>query len=371
MEIYVHIPFCRKKCNYCAFYSKVGGAAEIENYIDALTEELSLKTDHSPLKTIYFGGGTPSILEISQLEKIFSAIEKIFRVEKNAEITIEINPGTVDKNFLRDLKKIGFNRLSIGVQSFNDKFLKILGRIHDAETAFETVRTAEKIFDNISVDLMYGLPEQTLENLREDLKKISELNLQHISIYGLEVERGTKFSELAEKNILKLPSEEICAEMYDYINYKLPALGFERYEISNFAKKNFAGRHNSGYWRGEKYLGVGAGAHGFDKKIRVANIADVATYIEKIRAGEKFFEVEEILTEQAAMEEFCFLGLRMAEGISAKTFEKNFGKNIFEVYGAVLEKYFKLGMMRMEGDRIFLTSAGFKVGNVIFADFLQ
>ena len=270
MEIYIHIPFCRKKCNYCAFYSKVASEAETEKYISALIEEIFLKTCADKVSTIYFGGGTPSTLKIAQLEKIFSAIQKNFSVEKNAEVTIEINPGTVDENYLQELRRIGFNRLSIGVQTFNDRLLKNIGRIHDAKTALETVQIAGKIFDNISLDLMYGLPSQTLENLRDDLKIISEINLQHISIYGLEIEEGTKFFE--QKNFLNLPSENLFEEMYDLITKKIPELGFARYEISNFAKKNFESRHNTGYWTLEKYLGFGASAHGFDKKIRTANI---------------------------------------------------------------------------------------------------
>ena len=369
-EIYVHIPFCKKKCNYCAFNSKISTKIEIENYVDALIQEIKNRKTSDKIDSIYFGGGTPSILEISQLQKILSALKDIFFVENSAEITVEVNPGTVDKIFLQNLKKIGFNRLSIGVQTFDDKILKILGRIHNKKIALQTVENAKNFFENISVDLMYGLPTQTLENLQEDLKIISTLDLQHISIYGLEIEEGTKFFELNEKNLLELPDEEILSEMYDFIFEKIPALGFERYEISNFAKKNFESRHNTGYWTGKKYFGFGAGAHSFDKKIRESNICDVKSYIEKIFCGEKVSEVEEILTESLAMEEFCFLGLRMSEGISAKNFEKKFGKNIFEIYGEILEKYFALGLMKKNGEKIFLTAEGMKVGNVIFADFL-
>ena len=217
---------------------------------------------------------------------------------------------------------------------------------------------------------MYGLPNQTIKNLREDLKIISSLNIQHISIYGLEVEEGTKFFELAEQNKLNLPSDEICSEMYDFITEKIPALDFERYEVSNFAKKNFESRHNSGYWTGKNYFGFGAGAHSFIKNLRTSNIADVATYIKKIHADENISEVEEILTEKNFMEEFCFLGLRMVEGISTKNFQEKFNADIFDIYGAVLEKYFKLNLLKIEDERIFFTARGFKVSNIILADFL-
>ena len=370
MEIYVHIPFCKKKCNYCAFNSKVAKNFEIENYVDALILEIKNRACREKISTIYFGGGTPSILKISQLKKIFSSIKDNFVLEKNVEITVEINPGTADEIFLQKLREIGFNRLSIGVQSFNDKILKIIGRIHDSKTAIKTINLAKNFFENISIDLMYGLPNQNLENVREDVKIISALNIQHISIYGLEIEEGTNFFELKEKNLLNLPNDELTEKMYDFITKKIPELGFERYEISNFAKKGFESRHNTGYWTDEKYFGFGAGAHSYDKKIRTSNICDVDSYIKKIFSGENISEVEEILTEKTAMEEFCFLGLRKIEGISSKTFQERFSKNIFEVYGKVLKKYFELGLMKKDDDKIFLTDKGLKVGNIIFADFL-
>ena len=367
-QIYIHIPFCVKKCNYCAFNSKTFSENEVENYISALETEIKNFQTEDRIDTIYFGGGTPSILKINQLEKIFNSIQKKFTVEKNSEITIEVNPSTVDEKIFRELKNLGFNRLSIGVQSFDDNLLKILGRIHDSKTAIETVKTAEKFFQNISVDLMYALPNQTLKNLADDLKIISELNIQHISIYGLEIEEGTNF--FARRNFLNLPSDDLISEMYDFITEKIPALLFERYEISNFAKKNFESRHNTGYWTGKKYFGFGAGAHSFTKNFRTSNEKNISTYIKKIRAGEKVSEIEEILTEKSAMEEFCFLGLRMTAGISVKKFFETFGKNIFEIYGEVLKKYFALELLRFDGDKIFFTPRGFKVSNIILSDFL-
>ena len=368
--IYIHIPFCERKCNYCAFNSKVGGADEKNFYVAALVEEINLRKDFSEVETIYFGGGTPTTLNLNQLEKILGAVEKNFCVDERAEITIEANPGTVDENFLRGLKTLGFNRLSLGVQSFDDELLKILGRIHDARTAIETVELAKKFFDNVSVDLMYGLPNQTLEKLRRDVEILKTLDVQHVSIYGLEVEDGTKFFELARAGKLNLPEENLCADMYDFITAALPALGFARYEVSNFAKKNFRSRHNLGYWTGKKYFGFGAGAHSFDGSLRTSNIRDVKTYVEKIFAGKIFSVVEEVVTRQAAMEEFCFLGLRVVEGISAKTFEKKFGANIFEIFGAVIEKNFRNGLLEVDGDKIFLTARGMSLGNEVFADFL-
>ena len=395
--IYIHIPFCRRKCNYCAFNSKIGGVQEKISYVAALVEEINSRGDNSEVETIYFGGGTPTTLTLNQLEKILGAVRKNFRVNDSAEITIEANPGTIKairndelgiRNYygaksiphssfltpncfyLCGLKVLGFNRLSLGVQSFDDELLKILGRIHTSRTAIETVRLAKKFFANVSVDLMYGLPNQTLEKLRRDVEILKTLDVEHVSIYGLEIEEGTKFFELARVGKLNLPDENSCADMYDFITQNLPTLGWQRYEVSNFAKKNFESRHNLGYWTGKKYFGFGAGAHSFDGKLRTSNVRDVKTYSEKIFAGEKIFGVEEVVTRQAAMEEFCFLGLRVVEGISARTFEKIFGENIFDVFGAAIEKNIRLGLLEVDGDKIFLTARGMSLGNEVFADFL-
>ena len=367
--IYVHIPFCERKCNYCAFNSKTGDAVEKNSYVDALIKEINLRGQRD-IETIYFGGGTPTTLTLNQLEKITCALRENFSIDGSAEITIEANPGTVDENYLRDLKYLGFNRLSLGVQSFDDALLKILGRIHDSRAAVETVALAKKFFDNVSVDLMYGLPNQTLDKLRRDLDQIKNLDVQHVSIYGLEVEEGTKFFELARAGNLPLPDENLCADMYELITATLPTFGYRRYEISNFAKESFESRHNLGYWTGKKYIGLGAGAHSFDGKRRTSNIRDVATYIEKICAGENISVVEEIVTRQAAMEEFCFLGLRKVDGISAQDFKKIFSVKIFEVFGDVINKNQRLGLLAFDGDKIFLTERGLALGNEVFADFL-
>ena len=370
-QIYVHIPFCKSKCNYCAFNSKTSTEDERKSYVDALITEIEiLNSKFLILNSIYFGGGTPTILTLNQLEKIFAAINEKFNVESSAEITIEANPGTVDENFLRGLKSIGFNRLSLGVQSFNDALLKILGRIHTAKIAVDTIKTARKIFDNVSADLMYGLPRQTLADVKFDVELVTKLNVNHVSIYGLEVEENTNFFQLNEVGQLNLPDENICGAMYDYITEELPRLGYGRYEISNFAKIGYESRHNIGYWTGAKYFGYGAGAHSYNGKIRTSNIADVAEYVKKIRAGCDVSQVEEVVTINAAVEEFCFLGLRMTRGIDAKIFCKRFDKNIFDVYGKVIEKNVRLGLLEVEGDKIFLTKRGMKVGNVVFADFL-
>lgn len=371
-QIYIHIPFCAAKCNYCAFNSRVAFTAEREEYADMLIAEITnfeLRKKIS-VATIYFGGGTPTILSLNQLKKIFDAVQKKFHVESDAEITIETNPGTVDENFLRGLREIGFNRLSIGVQSFDDATLKILGRIHDSKAAIETVTAAKKIFDNISVDLMYALPNQTLNDVKADVEQAARLDVQHISIYGLEVEPNTKFFELDMQKKLDLPDENLCGDMYEYITQTLPTLGYNRYEVSNFAKAGFESRHNTGYWTGAKYFGFGAGAHSYDGNFRKSNVSDFNEYIKKIRAGSDVSQIEEVVTERAAMEEFCFLGLRMTRGIDAKNFFDRFGKNFFEVYGKVIEKNLRSGLLEVDGDRIFLTERGMELSNVVSAEFI-
>lgn len=371
-QIYVHIPFCAAKCNYCAFNSRVAFTAEREEYADMLIAEITnfeLQKKIS-VATIYFGGGTPTILSLNQLKKIFDALQKKFHVESDAEITIEANPGTVDENFLRGLREIGFNRLSIGVQSFDDATLKILGRIHDSKAAIETVTAAKNFFDNISVDLMYALPNQTLDDVKADVEQAARLDVQHISIYGLEVEPNTKFFELAAQKKLELPDENLCGDMYEYITRTLPTLGYNRYEVSNFAKAGFESRHNTGYWTGAKYFGFGAGAHSYDGNFRKSNVSYFNEYIKKIRAGSDVSQIEEVVTERAAMEEFCFLGLRMTRGIDAKNFFDRFGKNFFEVYGKVIEKNLRTGLLEVDGDRIFLTERGMELSNVVSAEFI-
>ena len=368
MQIYIHIPFCVKKCFYCAFYSIAANANLIADYVDALVTEINLRANNEKISTIYFGGGTPSVLSIAQLQKIFSALHNNFQIDPNAEISIEVNPGTVTENFLRGLNQLGFNRLSIGVQSFNDNLLKIIGRIHDSETAVQTVQSAKKFFNNISVDLMFALPNQSLHDLKSSVDTAAALNVQHISVYGLEIEHDTKFFELQDK--LNLPTDELSSDMYDFIADYLPAQGFFHYEISNFAKKNFESRHNIGYWSGKKYFGFGAAAHSFVGNLRTSNISDAESYTKKIFANEFVSNVEEVVSRAAAMEEFCFLGLRMSTGISEKNFFEKFGVNIFDVYGNVLQKYFKLGLLNYHGGQIFFSKRGFKLSNSILADFL-
>lgn len=371
VSIYIHIPFCVRKCNYCAFNSEIAGEDEKNSYVDALSREIKNFATGENVDTIYFGGGTPSTLTLTGLEKIFSTVQKNFRVASNLEITIEINPCTVDENFLRGLREIGFNRLSIGVQSFDDRLLKILGRIHDSRTAAKTIEDAKKFFDNVSADLIYSLPGEKLSDVAGDVERAKSFDVQHISIYELEIEPGTKFFQLDRKGKLNLPDADESEKMYNFITENLPAAGYRRYEISNFARSGFESRHNTGYWTDKKYFGFGAGAHGYDGNFRTANFRNVETYIKKIFSGETVREIQTPVTPQAAREEFCFLGLRLAEGIDIAKFEKKFGVKIFDVYGKIIEKNLQRGLLKNSGDKIFLTERGMKFGNIVFADFLE
>ncbi|MCR5834082.1 MAG: radical SAM family heme chaperone HemW [Selenomonadaceae bacterium] len=370
MQIYIHVAFCERKCNYCAFNSKVGNSDERSAYVDAVIAEINRRGNFEQVETIYMGGGTPTTLTLTEIDRIICAVRKNFKVNADAEITIEANPGTVDEKYLRGLKSIGFNRLSLGVQSFDDRLLKIIGRIHDSRTAVDTLAIAIKIFDNVSLDLMYGLPTQTLADVRRDINQVKISGVNHVSVYGLEIEEGTKFFSMNRVGKLNLPDENVCADMYDCITKTLPAIGYRRYEVSNFAAMGFESKHNCGYWTGKIYYGFGAGAHSFTGKMRTSNVRDVVTYIERMKTGGEVSTIEEIMTREAAMEEFCFLGLRLVDGISAETFAQKFGTDIFKVFGAVIEKNRRLNLLKVDGDKIFLTERGMSLGNEVFADFL-
>ena len=377
MQIYIHIPFCRAKCKYCAFNSIVAQNELIDEYVDALCNEIESSSQSQTVNTVYFGGGTPSILTIDQLYKIFDTLHKNYDLSHCREFTIEANPGTVNKCYLSNLRKLGINRLSLGVQSFDDKLLHILGRIHNSEEAIETVKTAVSIFDNVSIDLMYDLPEQTVEILQNTLATAMSLKVQHISIYGLEVEEGTEFGRLQSLGRLNLPDDEESEKMYKLITKELPQHGFQRYEISNFAIEGFESRHNLGYWSDVEYLGFGAGAHSYIQMpsespfgVRLSNISNIREYIDGIKSGLNLKETEEILTQKAAMEEFCFLALRKAEGIDLKRFKAKFGLDIYSIYAEVIDKLKREGLIEVSETHIKLNERGMKYGNHAFAEFL-
>ena len=408
MQLYIHIPFCIKKCRYCAFNSIHADKHLIDLYIDALCREIEVTSRiiedyfiNKDISTIYFGGGTPTILNLNQIETIINEIRNRFHFAACKEITVEANPGTIDLKYLQGMRALGFNRISIGVQSFDDELLKILGRIHDSKVAFEAVQMAKSIFENVSLDLMYGLPTQTLSILHKSVEMATSFNVNHISIYGLEIEEGTEFGKLFEAGNLNLPSNDEVGDMYDYIVKELPSRGFKRYEISNFAKTGFESRHNLGYWSDKNYFGFGAGAHSYIKEeifikriidefgfndetdienvkgLRWSNISNVNDYIKGFNSTElkvnhigNFRQLEEVVTMERAIEEYCFLGLRKSEGINIDEFNKKFGIEIYKIFGETINKLRANRLIEEFSGYLRLTDKGMQFGNQVFAEFL-
>ena len=338
---------------------------------EILREVPPLRTRWGDAATLYIGGGTPTALPPALLTKI---LETLCETAGNSiECTVEANPGTVDEAYLMQIKAAGANRLSLGVQSFDDRLLRAIGRIHTAEeerAVFHAARAAG--FTNVSLDLMYGLPTQTLGDLKRSVEEALALAPEHISVYGLIVEEGTPMAAAEAAGKLALPSEEAAEEMYDWLTEALPACGYHRYEISNFARPGFESRHNLGYWRNVPYLGVGAAAHGYVDGVRWGNEADTRAYIRDIREGRSVRTPEDaVRTCENAMEEYAFLALRTAEGIDAADFARTFGAALEDIYGAVIEKYIMEGLLCRTSTHIALTPAGMKVGNEIFAAFLH
>ena len=369
MEIYIHIPFCIRKCDYCDFLSGPSGPKEQADYVQALLREIQAveEGEGRSVSSIFIGGGTPSVLDERLLGDILKEIRNRFKIEECAEITIEVNPGTANIGKLQAYREMGINRLSIGLQSPQDRELKILGRIHNYEQFLETYQEARTVgFDNINIDLMSAIPDQTYEGWVKNLRTVAELEPEHISAYSLIVEEGTPFA--ARK--LNLPDEDTEYNMYEATAQILKEYGFEQYEISNYARKGRKCRHNVGYWTRQDYLGFGLGASSLYGKERFANTADMKKYLENSKNPEKIREKEPSLTREDEMAEFMFLGLRMTKGISKADFQRCFGCTIESVYGEVLEKYESMELLLEKYGRIFLSREGIHVSNSIMAEFL-
>lgn len=379
MQLYIHIPFCVRKCAYCDFLSFAADEKTQEMYVKALIKELKFygeKYKEKTISTIFFGGGTPSWLDEKQMSAIMEAVYQYFDVAKDAEITIECNPGTVTDEKFSAYKNAGINRLSIGLQSANDEELQILGRIHTFKQFLRTYEKARQYgFSNINVDLMSALPGQTVDSFMSSIKKVVHLKPEHISAYSLIIEEETPFFEKYRDDVrrqerdeptLFLPREEEVYEITKRTRNYLQEEGYHWYEISNFAKKGKECRHNIGYWKRVNYLGVGLGAASLLDEVRYTNITDLAEYIEnpiQERIGEQ-------LSRKAQMEEFMFLGLRMTEGIHRQDFWDYFRVEIEGIYGDVLRKLQKDGLLQMQEARILLTEKGIDVSNYVLAQFL-
>lgn len=376
LELYLHIPFCIRKCAYCDFLSGPATDAVKKQYVDALIREI--KTTGKQYKeycvtTIFMGGGTPSILFSEQITAIFEALKHSFSIKEDAEITMEVNPGTVTEEKFLAWKAAGINRLSIGLQSLKNEELQMLGRIHSYEQFLDTFQKARAYgFKNINVDLISAIPGQTLDSWCETLRTVAELSPEHISAYSLIIEEGTPFYEkYGEENDIEetalLPDEETERKIYEETEKILLEYGYEKYEISNYAKKGYECRHNCGYWQRKEYLGLGIGAASLIENRRFHVVTELNSYLERDSLN---YEEEETLSEQEEMEEFMFLGLRMMEGVSKIDFETYFGKNIEEVYGTVLEELEREQLLEISGDRIKLTKYGIDISNYVFEQFL-
>lgn len=366
--IYVHIPFCVRKCNYCDFLSFPATEDVQENYVNSLCKQIDATDEDRSVASVYFGGGTPSVLDPSEIRRILCKLDDRFFLSKDAEITIEVNPGTVTERHLSTYRSVGINRLSIGAQSCHDRELKLLGRIHTAADFFHTFRLARaEGFSNINVDIMTALPAQTEKTLQETLAMIAELDPEHISAYSLILEENTPFHKrFSGEDRFLLPDEKLERALYYMTRDFFVSRGYEHYEISNFAKPGFFSRHNVSYWKRSDYIGLGLGASSLKNGERIKNTPDLNVYLEDPLSVEE----RTALTPKDCMEEFFFLGLRMMQGVSESDFYACFGVDAMSVYGNVIAKLCYQGLLRREAGRIFLTDNGVDYGNYVFSSFL-
>lgn len=374
LGLYLHVPFCMKKCKYCDFLSWAGSEEEQETYVQGLLKEIESYREFAKgykVSTVFLGGGTPSILSGEQIERILGAVSDVFMMDKHAEITLETNPGTVTEEKLRSYKKAGINRLSIGLQSVKNENLKLLGRIHTYEEFLQSYELArQEGFKNISVDLISSLPGQTLESWKEELQEIVRLNPEHVSVYQLILEEGTPFYETYADHPELLPDEEVSREIYLSTGRILSEAGYEQYEISNYAKPGQESRHNLKYWDRADYLGLGLGAASMVRNIRMTNTRDLKTYLGHCSQPKTMREDVQFLEEPRQMEEFMFLGLRKTRGVSRKEFHRVFGRDMDMVYEKTLAKCLENGMLKEHKDRVFLSEEGVLVSNLVLSEFL-
>ncbi|MDO5422629.1 MAG: radical SAM family heme chaperone HemW [Eubacteriales bacterium] len=378
MELYVHIPFCIRKCRYCDFLSFAAGDEVKEAYKDALVREIRGEQgkDSRGVSSVFFGGGTPSLLPEAWMGEIMQALRESFRIEEDAEISLECNPGTLTQGKLLAYREMGINRLSIGLQSADDRELKLLGRIHSWAMFCESYTLAREAgFSNVNVDLMSALPGQTVESWRETLRKVLALEPEHLSAYSLIIEEGTPFYEAYGEDARRreagdeprfLPSEDAERQMYEDTKTLLGEAGYHRYEISNYAREGLECRHNVGYWERVDYLGLGLGASSLSQGRRFHNTNQMERYLQ----GNFEKEDVQVLTRKEQMEETMFLGLRLTKGVSLEAFRRKFGESCEAVYGPVLEKLTGQGLLKVEDGNVALTDHGVDVSNYCMAEFL-
>lgn len=403
--IYIHIPFCARKCYYCDFVSYENKTDLVKNYVTALKREIKIKgkeNNFAEITTIYIGGGTPSFVEACYIEDIIKTIKEIYNIKKDAEITIEVNPGTVTLEKLEKYKRIGINRLSIGLQSTNNNLLKEIGRIHTYEEFIESYTLARKVgFQNINVDLMLALPNQTIQNLQDSIEKVITINPEHISVYSLILEEDTKLYDLVEYKKVQLLDDDVERKMYWKVKKILEQNGYNQYEISNFAKDGYNSKHNMNCWNQEEYIGFGVAAHSYIENIRYSNTQDIKQYIDvllnekRIKQDENIFSnnintkkylnvtdlkcdniikdiviIHEKQNKLDKEKEYMLLGLRKIEGISIQKFKQKFIENPLYLFRKELDKLVKEELIEVENDNIKLTNKGLDFANLVWEEFV-
>ena len=383
--LYIHIPFCKQKCQYCDFNSYAGRENLIETYMKWVEFELKgvgegNRVDYENnlddlivVKSIYIGGGTPSFIDSKYIERIMKIVKECYTIDSNAEITIEVNPGTVSKKKLETYLNSGINRISIGLQSTHNEILSKLGRVHSYEEFLYTYNLARKVgFKNINVDLMLGLPNQSLNDLQESITEVVNLEPEHISVYSLIIENGTPFCEKLEKQEIALPSDELERAMYWETKRKLEKAGYTHYEISNFAKPGFECKHNLSCWNQEEYIGIGVSAHSYTNNVRYSNIDSIEDYIRNYENGNEIdnFVFHEKQNKESKMKEFMMLRLRKIQGIHIQDFKNKFGENPIYLYKKELEKLVNEELLEIDGDIIKLTDKGIDLANLVWEEFV-
>lgn len=366
---YVHIPFCTQICYYCDFSKVFIKNQPVDSYLEHLLEEFQ-SYDIQKLRTLYIGGGTPTALSAPQLEVLLNGLTKNLDLSALEELTIEANPGDLDADKIAVLKNSAVNRVSLGVQTFDDKMLKKIGRSHLEKDIYENIdRLKLAGFDNISIDLIYALPGQTMKQVKDNVAKAIGLDIPHMSLYSLILENHTVFMNRMRRGKLPLPKEELEAEMFEYIIAELERAGFEHYEISNFSKSGFESRHNLMYWDNAEYYGIGAGASGYVNGVRYKNHGPIRHYLSAVEEGNARI-TEEHLSQKEQMEEEMFLGLRKKSGVSMARFEEKFGRTFDGLYGEIVRDLVQQGLMQIEGDRVRMTKRGLFLGDTVAERFI-
>ncbi|MBW7649891.1 radical SAM family heme chaperone HemW [Anoxybacillus sp. ST4] len=371
---YIHIPFCTHICHYCDFNKVFLHQQPVDAYIDALIVEMERTFERVPtsqLQTVFIGGGTPTSLTAKQLDRLLGAIHRIVPIASNVELTIEANPDGVSDEQLHVFKHWGVNRLSFGVQTFTNELLQRIGRTHTKETAIETIERAHKLgFYNINIDLMYALPTQTLDQLKETLQLTFSLPIQHVSAYSLIIEPKTVFYNLMKKRALSLPSQEEEAHMYEMVMEQMEKHGYNQYELSNYAQEGWISRHNMTYWNNEHYYGFGAGAHSYVNGVRYVNAGPIKKYIQLIEQGQLPHVHTHIVSKEEQMEEHMFLGLRKTKGVNKQQFLQRYGKTVHDVFSDAIMLHKRNGLLDETDEALFLTHRGKLLGNEVFQSFL-